>query len=515
MSNFKKLNTKIYQKIDSVTEDTIYWKKLGTPVLVKEFGQIDYVNFSPIEPYHFAVTCSVRVQIYNPITKLVVKNLSRFREAAYGATFKSDGKIICAGGEEGVVKLFDVASKSLLRLFKGHTAAVHRNFFVEDKPQILSCSDDKTVKLWDIPTETEIMSFSEHVDYIRAGAVNPALPNIFISGGYDDKINMYDLRTKEIALSLDHGAPVEALLFLPSGGIFISAGGNDIKVWDSFAGGRCLGTISEHHKTVTCLTMASDNKRILSGSLDRHVKVYDLNFKVVHTLDFPNSILSIGVSKNDDTLVAGFVDGIVSIHRRKEEKVEEKIDHKTNKNFNQLNTQIDSFVPEEKLEKEAKYDKYLRKFQFSKALDSVFVKYVTGKTPEKTVAVLEELIKRKALRKVLQGRDEDFIKRFLQFSIREITDDRFSSVVREAFEIFLEEFEDDIPNWSLENSRLLAHFKDLCGQILEMDETMVQIDAFLNLLCSAAVQPCGSAVSDSLQLLPSQEAQKDLILDIN
>lgn len=61
------------------------------------------------------MTCSVRVQVYNPITKLVVKNLSRFRENAYGAVFKPDGKLICAGGEEANVKLFDVSTKNLLR----------------------------------------------------------------------------------------------------------------------------------------------------------------------------------------------------------------------------------------------------------------------------------------------------------------------------------------------------------------------------------------------------------------
>lgn len=55
------------------------------------------------------------MQVYNPITKLVVKNLSRFRENAYGAVFKSDGKLISAGGEEGNVKLFDVSTKSMLR----------------------------------------------------------------------------------------------------------------------------------------------------------------------------------------------------------------------------------------------------------------------------------------------------------------------------------------------------------------------------------------------------------------
>lgn len=82
---------------------------------MKEFGPIDHIDFSPIEPHYFAVTCSVRVQIYNPITKLVVKNLSRFRENAYGAVFRSDGRLLCAGSEEANVKLFDISTKSLLR----------------------------------------------------------------------------------------------------------------------------------------------------------------------------------------------------------------------------------------------------------------------------------------------------------------------------------------------------------------------------------------------------------------
>ena len=33
------------------------------PSLLKEFGPIDYIDFSPVEPHYFAVTCSVRVSI--------------------------------------------------------------------------------------------------------------------------------------------------------------------------------------------------------------------------------------------------------------------------------------------------------------------------------------------------------------------------------------------------------------------------------------------------------------------
>lgn len=90
-------------------------------MFIKEFGPIDFIDFSPKEPHYFAVTSSVRVQVYSPVTRLLYKNLSRFQKSAFGGAFRSDGKLLCSGGEECAVKLFDVGTKSLLRVFKGHT----------------------------------------------------------------------------------------------------------------------------------------------------------------------------------------------------------------------------------------------------------------------------------------------------------------------------------------------------------------------------------------------------------
>ena len=68
-------------------------------------------------------------------------------------------------------------------------------------------------------------------------------------------------------------------------------------MWDAIAGGRLLAKLMHHHKTVTCLHLASDNKRLMSGSLDRHVKVYDVStYQAVHTIDYTSSILALGVS---------------------------------------------------------------------------------------------------------------------------------------------------------------------------------------------------------------------------
>lgn len=39
----------------------------------------------------------------------------------YFGSFRSDGKLLVVGGDEGFVRFFDVDSKLLLRLFKGYS----------------------------------------------------------------------------------------------------------------------------------------------------------------------------------------------------------------------------------------------------------------------------------------------------------------------------------------------------------------------------------------------------------
>lgn len=58
--------------------------------------------------------------IYAPKTGKVVKNVTRFKDMARGAEFRKDGKLLVAGGDEGLVQVFDVGSRAVLRTMKGH-----------------------------------------------------------------------------------------------------------------------------------------------------------------------------------------------------------------------------------------------------------------------------------------------------------------------------------------------------------------------------------------------------------
>lgn len=65
-----------------------------------------------------------------------------------------------------------------------------------------------------------------------------------------------------------------------SGSMLVSAGGNQLCVWDLVGGGRRLRRLANFQKTVTCVKMSpmagpesSAAPRMLAGSLDGHVKV--------------------------------------------------------------------------------------------------------------------------------------------------------------------------------------------------------------------------------------------------
>lgn len=451
------------------------------------------------------LTCSVRVQIYNLVTKLVVKNLSRFQKTAYGATFRQDGRLLAAGDEEGHVKLFDTTSRNILRLFKGHKAPVHRTYFTADKIQLASFADDKSVRLWDVANEKVVQTYEDaHSDYIRAGAMHPQAGHMFVSGGYDGKINLYDTRADQaITRTLDHGSPVESMLFLPNGSVFISAGGTQIRVWDLISGCRLLTTISQHHKTITCLQLGSDGRRLLSGGLDRHVKIYDVStYKTVHTLTYPNAVVSLGVAAKDQAVVAGMVDGLVSIKRM---DVESEPSHlkqiresnrfrtprplKSRKGGDEETELDDQDKPKKKRpERHLKYDLYLRKYNYKKALDCVMAPYVQNVEPERTVALITELLHRSALEIALKDRPEQVIIRFVKFIRNHLGEARFMRPLLNAASVVLDVFENDVVAYSKKMEACLKGLRDAIDEEIKITRDLLELKGALDLILGGALE---------------------------
>lgn len=336
-------------------------------------------------------------------------------------------------------------------------------------PQILSASDDTTVKLWDLSTQACLSTFSSHTDYVRSAIFSPSDPSLILSASYDSTIRLHDVRLPDDeanVITMRHGgAPVEDILAFPSGGVAVSVGGPILRVWDFAMAGKCVRALSNHQKTVTSVAFDGTKGRVLTGGLDNMVKVYDVeDWKVVHTMRYPAPVLSLAVSPDDTHIAAGMTDGTLSVRRRdpKASELGASSAQETaikggayeyfadmeaifgtghikakGKDLGPVVGPADEFRVETRRQKRLRdFDKYLKSFKYSAALDAGLHKNVK---PTTAFALIQELVHRDALRIALSGRDDVTLEPILNFLARNVTDPRFGEMAAQVVGIIIGE----------------------------------------------------------------------------
>ncbi|KAJ2394044.1 U3 small nucleolar RNA-associated protein [Coemansia sp. RSA 2559] len=430
-----------------------YWKKFQSPVLVKEHGMVTSLEFSPVKPHDLVVTASTRLQVYNGRTGQVKRTFARFTGPAHSGSFRSDGRLLVAGDDTNMVQVLDAGSRTILRTFKGHRDPVHITRFLPDKVRVMSGSDDKTVRIWDIPSQASVNQFEGHTDYVRTGCVFGDNPNMVATGSYDHTVRLWDLRANTCTTTIETADPVEDVLAFPGGGVVAVAGGPNVHLYDTLMGGRRLTTMGNHEKTVTSLCMDSGGGRLLAGSLDHHVKIYDVqSFKMVYSAGYPAPVLSVALSPDDTKLAVGMTSGVFSLRKRHVSAKEQAgvqsaaaqtARYGTREYFVRGGTHkgaADDLRIEHRRRKGlADYDQYLRKFQHSRALDAVLANNRTGMT---VVTLLQELVHRGALASALAGRDELSLDPIVRFIIKFIDQPRYTQVLAQVTETLIDIYDD-------------------------------------------------------------------------
>uniref|UniRef100_A0A672N4S1 U3 small nucleolar RNA-associated protein 15 homolog n=1 Tax=Sinocyclocheilus grahami TaxID=75366 RepID=A0A672N4S1_SINGR len=489
MASFKPTKVPFLPKLgEKVTEETLYWKNYKSPVQIKEFGAITKIDFSPLPPHNYAVTASTRIHIYGPHSQEPIRSFTRFRDTAYGGRFRGDGKLLVAGSEEGLIRLFDISGRVALRQFKGHTKAVHMTSFLSDGFRVVSGSDDLSCRVWDVPSAVELSSLTEHTDYIRALAPSKLNPDLFVTGSYDHTVKVFDMRSGSSVMTMQHGHPVECVLLYPSEALLVSTGGRYVKVWDLLKGGQELVSLKNHHKTVTCACLSSVGNKLLTGSLDRHVKVYNSSYKVVHNFDCDASILSMAIAPDDEALAVGMTNGVLSVRHRRHKKDKETLTSRRRrgpsyqvfvKGKNFVPRQDDFLVSKPVKQYLRKYDKQLKSFEVSKALDTALL--ICDIKPDVTVAVIIELKRRGTLKNALAGRNEEIRGCFCLLFFRHIFDPRFSRPLLMVGDIVLDLYQ-QVFHQSPVVERLLQRLMEVLGREAELQQELLQVLGILDTL---------------------------------
>ena len=154
--------------------------------------------------------------------------------------FSPDGKQVLSGSEDSTVKLWDTASGREIRTFSGHTMRVLSVAFSPDGKQVLS--GGSTIKLWDAASGREIRTFSGGGGSV---AFSPDGKQV-LSGSSDGTISVWDVSTgKKIIqfISFDDG---EWIVITPDG--YYNASPNGDKYLNVRVGNNVYG-IDQYQET--------------------------------------------------------------------------------------------------------------------------------------------------------------------------------------------------------------------------------------------------------------------------
>jgi WD40 repeat protein/predicted Ser/Thr protein kinase len=192
------------------------------------------------------------------------------------AAYSPDGEWVASGGTDRTVRLWRATGRQEIALLHGHTGAVAEVAFAPDGRRLASMSQDRglgwagdnSVAVWEVDFRGGLPVLQGHTKYVYPVAFSPD-GRWIASGGWDDKIRLWDAATAEECAKLPQPGVVRALVFGPDGTWLLGGGDfeGELLLWD-VATAQVRKRVRGVGKRVWSLALSPDGARVAVGNYD-------------------------------------------------------------------------------------------------------------------------------------------------------------------------------------------------------------------------------------------------------
>ncbi|RME82580.1 MAG: hypothetical protein D6785_07715 [Planctomycetota bacterium] len=265
-------------------------------------GYIHKVRFLP-NGYILSASEDKTLRLWNPIGHEEIR-FSGHKGSILSFDFHWDSMRLVSGSEDKTCKVWDMKTGQEIYTLQGHEDVVSSVSFSSDGTLILSGSEDGTARVYRASQGEILLKFEKHPEAITAVALS-ADGKLAASGDWDGNCLLWVVENGKVGQSLaGHKGMIQSLRFSPNKRFLLTACADGmIRLFDC-ATGKEVRHFKGHKDSVEEANFSPDGSKILSGSLDRTFCIWDTTTgKVLKRMETDHPIHSLSLNPSGNLVV--------------------------------------------------------------------------------------------------------------------------------------------------------------------------------------------------------------------
>ena len=222
----------------------------------------------------------------------------------------ADG-LIATGSWDQIVRFWDVTNpRFVMPSLNGHTGAVRAINFSMDGTRLLSGSEDKSVRVWDVETVEQLKEI--HTSSAISSVIYSSNDSIIAVADTAGNLLRYDVNSYKTEKAINCGSDVRSLAFAPDASFILATHANNVTSVD-LSPKKATVVVTGHTAQVNAVAYSPDGRFAVSGADDTTVRLWDT--KTGQSLGrelrgHSGAVLAVAVSPDSRSIVSADSDGM-------------------------------------------------------------------------------------------------------------------------------------------------------------------------------------------------------------